>query len=142
GDVADRHHRGAPAHDHRGARRARAGSGGSARDGEAPARRVHVSQMSAITTESAAVEGTTATDLREEAALAALREKMNIVIVGHVDHGKSTLVGRLLADTESFPEDKLEKVRAICARQGKQFEYAFLLDALEAEQDQGITIDS
>ena len=70
------------------------------------------------------------------------REQMNIVIVGHVDHGKSTLVGRLLADTDSLPEGKLEHARAICERQGKVFEYAFLLDALEAEQDQGITIDS
>lgn len=69
-------------------------------------------------------------------------EQMNIVIVGHVDHGKSTLVGRLLADSGSLPEGKLEHVQAICKRQGKLFEYAFLLDALEAEQDQGITIDS
>ena len=70
------------------------------------------------------------------------REQMNIVIVGHVDHGKSTLVGRLLADTESIDPAKIEKVRAICERQGKRFEYAFLLDALEAEQEQGITIDA
>jgi bifunctional enzyme CysN/CysC len=70
------------------------------------------------------------------------REKMNIVVVGHVDHGKSTLVGRLLADSGSLPVGKLEHVQAICKRQGKRFEYAFLLDALEAEQEQGITIDS
>ncbi|MEE2779052.1 MAG: GTP-binding protein [Myxococcota bacterium] len=70
------------------------------------------------------------------------REQMNIVIVGHVDHGKSTLVGRLLADSDSLPDGKLEQVRGICDRQGKVFEYAFLLDALEEEQDQGITIDS
>jgi len=71
-----------------------------------------------------------------------MRETMQIVIVGHVDHGKSTLVGRLLADTGVLGEGKLEKVMATCRRQGKQFEYAFLLDALEAEQDQGITIDA
>lgn len=70
------------------------------------------------------------------------RETMNIVIVGHVDHGKSTLVGRLLADTGVLGDGKLEKVQATCRRQGKQFEYAFLLDALEAEQHQGITIDA
>ncbi|TNF28686.1 MAG: adenylyl-sulfate kinase [Deltaproteobacteria bacterium] len=75
-------------------------------------------------------------------AAPSVREQMNIVIVGHVDHGKSTLVGRLLADTGSLPQGKLEHARAICDRQGKVFEYAFLLDALEAEQDQGITIDS
>ncbi len=72
----------------------------------------------------------------------AQRETMHIVIVGHVDHGKSTLVGRLLADTGVLGDGKLEKVRATCERQGKVFEYAFLLDALEAEQDQGITIDA
>jgi bifunctional enzyme CysN/CysC len=63
------------------------------------------------------------------------------VVVGHVDHGKSTLVGRLLADTGSLPEEKIEKVRRICAEQRKPFEHAFLLDALEAEQLQGVTID-
>ncbi len=69
-------------------------------------------------------------------------EQMNIVIVGHVDHGKSTVVGRLFADTGSLPEGKLEAVRKECQRTGKPFEYAFLLDALSDEQDQGITIDT
>ena len=69
-------------------------------------------------------------------------EQMNIVVVGHVDHGKSTVVGRLLADTGSLPEGKLEAVRKECKRTGKPFEYAFLLDALTDEQDQGITIDT
>ena len=70
------------------------------------------------------------------------REQMNIVIVGHVDHGKSTVVGRLLSDTGSLPEGKLEAVKKECQRTGKPFEYAFLLDALSDEQDQGITIDT
>lgn len=70
------------------------------------------------------------------------REQMNVVIVGHVDHGKSTLVGRLLADTGSLPEGKLDAVKATCARNAKPFEYAFLLDALKDEQSQGITIDT
>jgi bifunctional enzyme CysN/CysC len=69
-------------------------------------------------------------------------ENLNIVIVGHVDHGKSTLVGRLYADTGSLPEGKLEKVQAICRQQGKDFEYAFLFDAFLEEQEQGITIDT
>ena len=69
-------------------------------------------------------------------------ETMNIVIVGHVDHGKSTLLGRLYADTGSLPDGKLEKVRAICRQQGKEFEYAFLFDAFLEEQEQGITIDT
>jgi len=72
----------------------------------------------------------------------AARDQMNIVIVGHVDHGKSTVLGRLLADTGSLPEGKLEAVRKECQRTGKPFEYAFLLDALTDEQDQGITIDT
>jgi bifunctional enzyme CysN/CysC len=74
--------------------------------------------------------------------MSAEREQMNVVIVGHVDHGKSTLVGRLLADTGSLPEGKLEAVKANCARNAKPFEYAFLLDALKDEQSQGITIDT
>jgi bifunctional enzyme CysN/CysC len=67
---------------------------------------------------------------------------MNIVIVGHVDHGKSTVIGRLLADTGSLPEGKLDAVRESCRRNSKPFEYAFLLDALKDEQAQGITIDT
>src|SRR5680860_1143428 len=67
---------------------------------------------------------------------------MHIVIVGHVDHGKSTVIGRLLADTGSLPEGKLEQVKERCRRTSKPFEYAFLLDALKDEQAQGITIDS
>jgi len=70
------------------------------------------------------------------------REQMNVVIVGHVDHGKSTLIGRLLADTGSLPDGKLEQVKATCKRNAKPFEYAFLLDALKDEQSQGITIDT
>lgn len=67
---------------------------------------------------------------------------MNIVIVGHVDHGKSTVIGRLLADTHSLPDGKLEQVKNDCERNAKPFEYAFLLDALKDEQSQGITIDT
>ncbi|MEA1987391.1 MAG: GTP-binding protein [Candidatus Marinimicrobia bacterium] len=70
------------------------------------------------------------------------REQMNIVIAGHVDHGKSTIIGRMLADTNSLPEGKLEQVKRTCEMNSKPFEYAFLLDALKDEQSQGITIDS
>lgn len=69
-------------------------------------------------------------------------QKMNIVIVGHVDHGKSTVVGRLLADTGSLPQGKLEQVKAQCEKSARPFEYAFLLDALKDERSQGITIDA
>ena len=70
------------------------------------------------------------------------QDDMNIVIVGHVDHGKSTIIGRLLTDTGSLPKGKLEDVKERCLRNSKPFEYAFLLDALKDEQAQGITIDS
>jgi len=69
-------------------------------------------------------------------------EQMNIVIAGHVDHGKSTIIGRLLVDTDSLPDGKLQSVKDNCARNARPFEYAFLLDALHDEQDQGITIDA
>ena len=82
--------------------------------------------------------------MKSTAAVArqAERETFNVVIVGHVDHGKSTVVGRLLADTDALPLGKLDAVRRECERTGKPFEYAFLLDALSDEQDQGITIDT
>ena len=65
-----------------------------------------------------------------------------IVIVGHVDHGKSTLVGRLLNDTGSLPEGKVEALREMSRRRGMPFEWSFVMDALQAERDQGITIDT
>ena len=68
-------------------------------------------------------------------------QDLNIVIVGHVDHGKSTIIGKLLVDTNSLPEGKLEQVKQNCKKNAKPFEYAFLLDALKEEQAQGITID-
>lgn len=71
-----------------------------------------------------------------------LRETLKIVVVGHVDHGKSTLIGRLLYDTKSLPEGAIEKVKRISKEKGKPFEYAYLLDAFEEEQKQGITIDT
>ncbi len=70
------------------------------------------------------------------------KQKMNIVIAGHVDHGKSTVIGRLLADTQTLPEGKLESLKEMCERNSKPFEYAFLIDALKDEQAQGITIDA
>src|ERR1700744_1461768 len=68
------------------------------------------------------------------------RPQVGIVIVGHVDHGKSTLVGRLLYETGSLPDGKLEMLKAVSARRGMPFEWSFLLDALQTERDQGITI--
>jgi bifunctional enzyme CysN/CysC len=68
--------------------------------------------------------------------------QLKIVIVGHVDHGKSTFVGRLLHDTGSLPEGKLEQLQKIAERRGMPFEWANLMDALQAERDQNITIDT
>lgn len=70
------------------------------------------------------------------------REQLKIVIVGHVDHGKSTLVGRIFHDTDSLPDGKFEQIQAMCKKRGMPFEWSFLMDALQAERDQGITIDT
>ncbi len=69
-------------------------------------------------------------------------EQLKVVIVGHVDHGKSTLVGRLFHDTGSLPEGKLEQLQAAAKRRGASFEWANLMDALQAERDQNVTIDT
>ncbi|MDQ6630643.1 MAG: adenylyl-sulfate kinase [Verrucomicrobiota bacterium] len=69
-------------------------------------------------------------------------EQLKIVIVGHVDHGKSTFVGRLFNDTGSLPEGKLEQLQKIAERRGVPFEWANLMDGLQAERDQNITIDT
>src|SRR6476469_10635998 len=73
---------------------------------------------------------------------AAPTEQLKIVIVGHVDHGKSTFVGRLIHDTGSLPEGKLEQLQRIAERRGVPFEWANLMDGLQAERDQNITIDT
>ena len=67
---------------------------------------------------------------------------LSFVIVGHIDHGKSTLIGRLLYDTDSLAPDKIEEIQKASADQGKGTEFAYLLDHLEEERKQGITIDT
>jgi bifunctional enzyme CysN/CysC len=67
---------------------------------------------------------------------------LKIVFVGHVDHGKSTLIGRILHDTDSLPDGKIEQVKKACVEEGMDFEFAFLLDALLEEQEQNVTIDT
>lgn len=66
---------------------------------------------------------------------------VRLAVVGHVDHGKSTLIGRLMTDTGQVPVEKKTRVEEFCQQKGTKYEYAFLLDALEEEQAQGITID-
>jgi sulfate adenylyltransferase large subunit len=67
---------------------------------------------------------------------------LNLIIVGHVDHGKSTLIGRLLYDTESLPPDKLQEIEKISETLGREREFAFVMDSLEEERKRGITIDT
>ncbi|MCO4761926.1 MAG: 50S ribosome-binding GTPase [Myxococcales bacterium] len=96
----------------------------------------------APTTDNPNNPGPKAIDTSSSVHQVAEREILQVVTVGHVDHGKSTLVGRLMVDTETIAPAKVQAVRELCERQGKRFEFAFLLDALEAEREQGITIDS
>ena len=70
------------------------------------------------------------------------RENLKFVVLGHVDHGKSTLIGRLLYDTGSLPEQKMAELRQICNELGSQVEFAFLLDQFEEERLSRMTIDT
>ncbi|MFH1225481.1 MAG: GTP-binding protein [Candidatus Diapherotrites archaeon] len=70
------------------------------------------------------------------------RESLNLVLAGHVDHGKSTLIGRLFFDTDSLPKGKKEEIERECGSSGKEVEFAFVMDYLQEEREQGITIDT
>lgn len=67
---------------------------------------------------------------------------LKLIIVGSVDHGKSTLIGRLLYDTNSLPEEKIEEMKKASGDLNRQNEFAFLLDHLKEERELGITIDT
>lgn len=69
-------------------------------------------------------------------------ERLHLVITGHVDHGKSTLIGRLLFETGSLPPERLSEVKAACEREGRPLEFAFIMDHLQEERARGITIDT
>ena len=71
-----------------------------------------------------------------------IKEIPKIVIVGHVDHGKSSLIGRLMYDLDQVPDGKYEELKKVSKKRGMEFEFAFLLDALQVERDQGITVDT
>jgi len=70
------------------------------------------------------------------------KETIKIVIVGHVDHGKSTLIGRLLLETNSLPKEKIEEIKKISKELGKEAELAYLTDQLKEERTRNITIDT
>ena len=74
--------------------------------------------------------------LEEDDALA------RIVVAGHVDHGKSTLIGRLMYDLNLLPQSKIDDVLASSARRGVTPEWSYVLDSLQEERDQAITIDT
>jgi len=74
--------------------------------------------------------------------MAKTKPHMNIVFVGHVDHGKSTTVGRLLYDSGNLPEQELKKLKDKAQELGKVgFEFAFVMDNLKEERERGVTID-
>jgi len=71
-----------------------------------------------------------------------LQPQLRVVAVGHVDHGKSTLIGRLLHDTGNLADGKVEELKAVSEKRGAEFEWSFVLDALQSERDQAVTIDT
>src|SRR5213082_971479 len=81
-------------------------------------------------------------ELNPQSAIRNPQLPIKVVFVGHVDHGKSTLIGRILHDTGSLPEGTIEQIKKACAAEGMEFEFAFLLDALLEEQKQNVTIDT
>jgi small GTP-binding protein len=80
--------------------------------------------------------------VKEEEEMDAEEHALPIVIVGHVDHGKSTLIGRLLYDTGCLPADKYSEIQKSSEMLGKIVEFAFVMDCLEEERSKGITIDT
>lgn len=74
--------------------------------------------------------------------MARAKEHINLVFIGHVDHGKSTSVGRLLYDTGNVDEQSMRKLKEKAQQLGKSgFEFAFVMDNLKEEQERGVTID-
>jgi len=67
---------------------------------------------------------------------------INIITSGHVDHGKSTLIGRLLYDSGAIDEQELRKLKEKAKELKKEtFEFAFVMDRLKEERERGLTID-
>jgi len=74
--------------------------------------------------------------------MAEKKPHINLVFIGHVDHGKSTTVGRLMFDTGALPEQELRKLKEEAKEKGKVgFEFAFVMDKVKEERERGLTID-
>ncbi len=74
--------------------------------------------------------------------MAKTKPHINLVFIGHVDHGKSTTVGRLMFDTGNIPEQEMRKLKELAQQLGKSgFEFAFVMDNLKEERERGVTID-
>src|SRR3990167_6366648 len=70
------------------------------------------------------------------------KEHINLIFIGHVDHGKSTSVGRILYETGALTEQQLKKLKEEAEKVGKAtFEFAFTMDTLKEERERGVTID-
>lgn len=67
---------------------------------------------------------------------------IKLIVVGHVDHGKSSLIGKLLHDLGEITDDKVTEIKQNCISRSVPFEWAFLLDSLKIERDQGVTVDT
>jgi len=67
---------------------------------------------------------------------------LSFVIVGHIDHGKSTLIGRLIYDTNSLPQERIDEVKKTCEMLGRPFEFAYVIDHLHEEREKAMTIDT
>jgi sulfate adenylyltransferase large subunit len=70
------------------------------------------------------------------------KKALRIIIIGHVDHGKSTLIGRLLLDTNSLPKETVQELKRISKELGKDTELAYITDQLKEEREKNITIDT
>jgi len=74
--------------------------------------------------------------------MAEKKPNLNVVFVGHVDHGKSTTIGRLMYDAGLLPEQELQKLKEEAKKVGKVgFEFAFVMDKFKEERERGLTID-
>src|ERR1700761_6967656 len=80
-------------------------------------------------------------DVNEYLAEESAKDLLRFSTAGSVDDGKSTLIGRLLYDTQSVYDDQVHSIRGKGTTTGEQLDFALLTDGLRAEREQGITID-